>query len=156
MQWLWRPSKESLSLFPVFPPSICHEVMGPDAMISVFCIWVLRQFFSLSLFLLSGILRMVSSASSVLYFTWCTLHVNKQADKTQPLMYHQTHLKSPWCWERLKVGEEGDDRGWDAWKASPIQRTWVSVNAESWQWTERPGMLHSVRGVYRDNKTELK
>ena len=23
-----------------------------------------------------------------------------------------THLKRPWCWERLKAGE-GDDRGWD-------------------------------------------
>ena len=23
-----------------------------------------------------------------------------------------THLKRPWCWERLKVGK-GDDRGWD-------------------------------------------
>ena len=25
--------QESLSLFPFFSPSICHEVMGPDAMI---------------------------------------------------------------------------------------------------------------------------
>ena len=25
-----------------------------------------------------------------------------------------THLKRPWCWERLKVGE-GDDRGWMRW-----------------------------------------
>ena len=24
-----------------------------------------------------------------------------------------THLKRPWCWERLKAGEEGDNRGWD-------------------------------------------
>ena len=24
-----------------------------------------------------------------------------------------THLKRPWCWERLKVGGERDDRGWD-------------------------------------------
>ena len=26
-----------------------------------------------------------------------------------------THLKRPWFWERLKVGGEGDDRGWDGW-----------------------------------------
>ena len=32
-----------------------------------------------------------------------------------------THLKWPWYWERLKVGGEGDDRGWDGWMASPIQ-----------------------------------
>ena len=24
-----------------------------------------------------------------------------------------THLKRPWCWERLKVGGEGYGRGWD-------------------------------------------
>ena len=24
-----------------------------------------------------------------------------------------THWKRPWCWERLKVGGEGDDGGWD-------------------------------------------
>ena len=23
------------------------------------------------------------------------------------------HWKRPWCWERLKVGGEGDNRGWD-------------------------------------------
>ena len=31
-----------------------------------------------------------------------------------------THLKRPWCWERLKAGE-GDDRGWDGWLASLTQ-----------------------------------
>ena len=35
------------------------------------------------------------------------------------------HLKGPWCWQRLKVGGEGDDRGWDGWMASPTQWTWV-------------------------------
>ena len=24
-----------------------------------------------------------------------------------------THLKRPWCWERLRAGGEGVDRGWD-------------------------------------------
>ena len=32
-----------------------------------------------------------------------------------------THLKGPWCWERLKAGGEGDDRGWDGWMASLTQ-----------------------------------
>ena len=34
-----------------------------------------------------------------------------------------THLKRPWCFERLKVGREGDDRGWDGWMASQTQLT---------------------------------
>ena len=34
-----------------------------------------------------------------------------------------THWKRPWCWERLKAGGEGDDRGWDGWMASPTRCT---------------------------------
>ena len=33
--------------------------------------------------------------------------------------------KRRWCWERLKVGGEGDDRGWDGWMASLTQWTWI-------------------------------
>ena len=36
-----------------------------------------------------------------------------------------TDLKRPWCWERLKAGGEGDNRGWDGWMASPTQWSWV-------------------------------
>ena len=36
-----------------------------------------------------------------------------------------THLKRLWCWERLRAGEEGDNREWDSWMASLIQWTWV-------------------------------
>ena len=40
-----------------------------------------------------------------------------------------THLKRPWCWERLKAGGEGDNRGRDGWMPSLTQRTWVWVNS---------------------------
>ena len=50
----------------------------------------------------------------------------------------------PWCWERLKAGEEGDDRGWDGSMESPTEWTWVWVNSWSWRWTRRPGMLQSM------------
>ena len=56
-----------------------------------------------------------------------------------------THLKRPWCWERLKTREEGgDDRGWDGWMASPTQWTWVWMDSGSWWWTGRPGVLQST------------
>ena len=57
------------------------------------------------------------------------------------LMEEVTHLKRPWCWERLRAGEEGDDRWWDGWMASPTQWTWVWVNSRSWWWTGRLGVL---------------
>ena len=40
-----------------------------------------------------------------------------------------THWKRPWCWEGLGEGGGGDDRGWDAWMASPTRWTWVWVNS---------------------------
>ena len=55
-----------------------------------------------------------------------------------------THWKRPWCWERLKAGREGDDRGWDGWMASPTQWTWVWVTYGSWWWTGKPSMLQSM------------
>ena len=55
-----------------------------------------------------------------------------------------THLKKSWCWEKLKVGEEGDNRGWDDWMASSTQWTWVWVGSRSWCWRGKPGMLQSL------------
>ena len=55
-----------------------------------------------------------------------------------------THLKRPWCWNRLKAGGEGDDRGWDGWMASSTQWTWVWASSRNWWWTGKPGMLQSM------------
>ena len=55
-----------------------------------------------------------------------------------------THWKRPWCWERLKVGGEGDNRGWDGWMVLPTRWTWVWVNSRSWWWTGRPGVPQSM------------
>ena len=49
-----------------------------------------------------------------------------------------THLKRPWCCERLKAGGERDDRGWDGWMASLTQCTSMSklqellMDRETW------------------------
>ena len=64
--------------------------------------------------------------------------------------------KDPLCWERLKTGE-GDDWGWDAWMASPIQWTWVWASFGSWWWTGKPGVLQSMasQSVGHNWTTEL-
>ena len=68
-----------------------------------------------------------------------------------------THLKRPWCWERLRAGGEGDDRGRDGWMASLTQWTWVWVDSGSWWWTGRPGVLQFMgsQRVGHDWATEL-
>ena len=67
---------------------------------------------------------------------WCSLEGLMLKLKLQyfgHLTYEElTHLKRTWCWERLRAGREGDDRGWDGWMASPTQWTWVG-------WTPRVG-----------------
>ena len=68
-----------------------------------------------------------------------------------------THLKRPWCWERLRAGGEGDDRGWDGWMASLTLWTCIWVNSGSWWWTGRPGVLRFMgsQRVRHDWATEL-
>ena len=65
-----------------------------------------------------------------------------------------THWKRPWCWERLRAGGEGDDRGWDGWMASAIQWTWVWASSGRWWRTGKPGVLQSM-GLQRDNIERL-
>ena len=55
-----------------------------------------------------------------------------------------TQWKIPWCWERLKAGGEGENRGWDGWMASPTQWTWVWEDSGSWWRTGRLGVLQSM------------
>ena len=55
-----------------------------------------------------------------------------------------TVWKRPWCWERLKAGEEGDDRGWDGLMTSLTHWNWVWTSSGSWWWTGKPGMLQSM------------
>ena len=64
-----------------------------------------------------------------------------------------TPWKLPWCWESLRVGGEGEDRGWDGWMASLTWWTWVWVDSGSWWWTGRPGMLQ-FRGRKESDTTE--
>ena len=48
------------------------------------------------------------------------------------------------CWERLKAGGEGDDRGQDGWMASSTEWIWVWVSSRRWCRTWKPGMLQST------------
>ena len=65
--------------------------------------------------------------------------------------------KKPWCWERLKAGREGDDRGRDGWMASLTRWTWVGANSGRWWRTGKPGMLQSMGSqiVGQDWATEM-
>jgi len=78
------------------------------------------------------------SALGVLWKEWCwSWSSSTLATSCEEL----THWKRLWCWEGLGARGEGDDGGWDGWRASPTRWTWVWVNSGSWWWTGRPGVL---------------
>ena len=52
--------------------------------------------------------------------------------------------KITWCWERLKAGGEGDDRGWDGWMASPMD---MSLSKLVEMVKDRVAWRAAVRGV---------
>ena len=89
--------------------------------------------------------------------SWIFIGRTDAEAETPILCKDLTHWKTPWCWERLKAGGEGDDRGWDGWMASLTQWTWVWVNSGSWWWTGKPGVLQSMgsRRVGHGWTTEL-
>ena len=98
-----------------------------------------------------------SQRQSVLNIHWKDWRWSWNSNTLATWCEELTHLKRPWCWERLNMEGEGDDREWGGSMASPTQQTWVWVNSKDWQWTGRPGMLQSMelQRVGHDWVTEL-
>ena len=72
-----------------------------------------------------------------LYWSW-------SSNTLVPWCKELTHWERPWCWERLKAGGEGGDRGWDGWMASLTQWTWVWASSGRWWRTGKCAAVHGV------------
>ena len=55
-----------------------------------------------------------------------------------------THWEGLWCWERLRAGGEGSNRGQDGLMASSTQWTGVWTNSEREWKTRKPDVLQSM------------
>ena len=73
------------------------------------------------------------------------------------MMWRTDSLEKTLMLRKTEAGEEGDDRGWNGFMASPIWWTWVWANSGCWWWTGKPGMLQSIASqrVGHDWATEL-
>ena len=79
---------------------------------------------------------------SFLNIHWRDWYWSWNSNTLAPWCKELTHWKR--CWESLKAGGKGDDRGWDGQMASPTRWTWVWASFGSWWWTGKPGMLQSM------------
>ena len=70
-----------------------------------------------------------SSRKSVLNIHWKDWCWNWRSNTLATWCEELTQRKRSWCWEILKAGGEGDNRGWDGGMASLTQWTWVFEQA---------------------------
>ena len=61
------------------------------------------------------------------------------------LMWRTDSLEKTLMLERLKARGEGNNSGWDGWMVSLTRTAWVWASSGSWWWTEKPGVLQSMR-----------
>ena len=108
--------------------------------IYAFELWCWRKLWCWESLGLQGVQTSPSSRKSVLNINWKDWFWSWNSNTFTTWCEELTHLKNPWWWERLKVGD-GEDRGWVGWMASLTQWTWVWLNSGSWWWTGRPGGL---------------
>ena len=95
--------------------------------------WLARPFCPVRILVLasSGV-QMVTEAGSKhsphpTPYPWCSREPSLPGCLSNTLAMRckeLTHWKRSWCWERLRAGREGDNRGWDGWMASLIPVTW--------------------------------
>ena len=140
------PTKVRLVKAMVFPVAMygCESRMIKKAehqRIDAFELWCWRRHLRVPWTARRSNLPISKSVLNIHWKDWCwNWNSNTLATWCEELI----HWKRPWCWERLKVGGEGNDSGWDGWMSSPIRWTWVWASSRSSWWTGKPGMLQST------------
>jgi len=126
---------------------------SPVILFSVYCMWLFIRIDAFELWCWRRLLRVSWTArrsnQSILKeispeYSLEGLMLKLKFQYFGHLMRRTDSMEKPWCWERLKAGGAGDDRGWDGWIASPMWWTWVWASSGSWWQTGKPGVLLSV------------
>ena len=80
-----------------------------------FELWCWRRLWCWESLGLQGVQTSPSSRKSVLNINWKDWFWSGNSNTLATWCEELTHWKRPWCWERMKAGGEGDDRGHEGW-----------------------------------------
>ena len=94
-----------------------------------------------------------SSRKSVLNIHWKDWCWSWNSNTLDTWCKKLTHWKRPWCWERLRAGGEGDDRGQGDRRAPLTPWTSVWASSRRWWWT---GSLAGVVPGIAKTRTRLR
>ena len=115
------PTKVCLVKAIVFPVVMCEcegwtVKKAEHWRIDVFELWCWRRFLSVPWLARRSSLSILKEINSEYSLERLLLILKLQYFGY--LMRGATQWKTPWCWERLTAGEEGDNRGCDSWMTS--------------------------------------
>ena len=104
-----EPNKMKSAIVATFPPSICHEVMGVDAMILVFWMFSFKPGFSLSSFIF---IKRLFSSSSLSVFKVVSSAYFRLLIFLLPILipaYDSSSLVFPMMYSAYKLNKQGDN-----------------------------------------------
>ena len=109
----------------MFPSFSCQTNLFPLISPNTGSFWGQMVFFLLQQF------DYIPHAWKVLLTVFCQFYLSSRFPflDMSSFIFLKSLSESLWCWERMKVEGEGDNRGWDVCMASPTQWTWVWVNS---------------------------
>ena len=180
LSWLQSPSvvilepkKIKFLTVSIVSPSVCYEVMGPDAMILVFWMLSFKQAFSLSSF---TFIKRLFSSSLLSAIGWCHLHIwgywYFSAQSWFQLVLHPAQ-RFIWC---TKLNNKGDNiQPWRTpfpiWNQSVVPRLVLTVASWPAYISQEAGqvvwyshvfqnfppfvVIHPVKGFGVVNKAEI-
>ena len=169
-----EPKKRKSVTVSIVSPSVCHEVMGPNAMIFVFLMWSFKPTFSLSSFTLikrlfsSSLLSAIRVISSVyLMLLIFLLEILIPSCPSSPMflmMYSAYKLNNqgdnicPWCilfpiWNQSITGPVLAIAAWPAYRFLRRLIRWSHI-PNSWRILQFV-VIHTVKGFGIVNKAEV-